>query len=196
MATKENDTHKKDNDTPKKGEAELALTGGQRITGKIVHGKRTGLSAIEQGMKARGELDENNQPIAAEEKESTSTESAKVANDARTDKEKAADKKLELLFEEREKAAGDNSPHKVEETLYVGPISAEAIAAATGQKVSYKWVQAQPTTEDGLFHSFVAAHPSAKRDTFKIDPENKIDPTLRTYLERTRPQRKPASTID
>lgn len=73
---------------------------------------------------------------------------------------------------------------KSSETLYQGKISAEAIAAATGEKVSIVFVQEMPTTEEGLFYHFQQYHPSAIRDTFKIDLENKIDPTLRTSLER------------
>jgi hypothetical protein len=73
---------------------------------------------------------------------------------------------------------------KTSQTLYQGKLSAEAIAGATGEKVSVVWEQAMPTTEDGCFHSFQQYHPSAIRDTFKIDPSNTIDPTLRTSLER------------
>ena len=53
----------------------------------------------------------------------------------------------------------------------------------TGEKVSIVMEINEPTTEDGLFYNFQCYHPSAKRDTFKIDLENKIDPTLRTHLE-------------
>lgn len=73
---------------------------------------------------------------------------------------------------------------KTSETLYQGKLSAEAIAAATGEKVSVVWEQAMPTTEDGCFYSFQQYHPSAMRDTFKLDVTNTIDPTLRTSLER------------
>jgi len=161
------------------------LHNGVRLTGNVVHGVDNKLSSAEQGMKARGELDENNNPIAPEVREGTSTKGADAANAARTEKEKATDIKLEEIAKEREQAGV--GPIKVDETLYVGPLTATAIAAATGQEVSVKWEQAQPTTEDGCFWSFVAYHPSAKRETFKIDVENKEDPTKRTYLERTAP---------
>lgn len=73
---------------------------------------------------------------------------------------------------------------RTSETLYQGKLTAEAIAGATGEKVSVVWEQAMPTTESGCFHSFLQYHPSAIRDTFKIDPTNTEDPTLRTSLER------------
>lgn len=72
---------------------------------------------------------------------------------------------------------------KTSETLYQGKLSAEATAAATGEKVSAVFVQEMPTTEDGVFYHFLQYHPSAKRDSFKIDATNTIDPTLRTSLE-------------
>jgi hypothetical protein len=68
--------------------------------------------------------------------------------------------------------------------LYKGKLSAEAIAGATGEKVSVVMVVEMPTTEDGVFYHFQQYHPSAIRDTFKIDASNSIDPTLRTSLEK------------
>jgi hypothetical protein len=72
---------------------------------------------------------------------------------------------------------------KTGETLYQGDLTAEATAAATGERVSIKWHQAHPTTEDGCFWAFQQYHPSAIRETFKIDASNTTDPTLRTSLE-------------
>ena len=169
------------------------LANGVRIAGNIEHGKPPALNPALRGMKARGELDENNQPVAADEKvanDKGAVAAAEEANAARSEKEKATDAKVEVLNEAKAETA--NGPVKVEEQQYVGPITATAIAAATGQEVSYFWEQAQPTTVDGLFWSFIQAHPSARRDTFKVDPTNTDDPTKRTYLERTRPVRVPA----
>lgn len=127
--------------------------GGVGIQGKVVSGKNTKLSAKEQGQLARGEIDEAGEPTGKE----------------------AAPKKNAIV--------GAGRVSKPEETLYVGKFSAEAIASATGEKVSVVAVQAEPTTEEGLFYHFQQYHPSAKRETFKFDMENKIDPTLRTHLE-------------
>lgn len=85
---------------------------------------------------------------------------------------------------EPERPPGGVKVVKVDRTLYQGKISAEAIAGATGEEVSAVFVQEEPTTEDGLFYHFQQYHPSAIRDTFKIDPTNTLDPTKRTYLER------------
>lgn len=90
-------------------------------------------------------------------------------------------------LEPTDKAAKDRNAVRViktSETLYQGPITASATASATGEKVSFKWDQAMPTTHKGLFNSFLAAHPSADYDTFEVDTDNKIDPTLRTSLEK------------
>jgi len=131
-------------------EATTLSSGGVAIEGKVLVGKKTKLSAKEQGQLARGEIDESGEPTG-----------------------KA--KPLEEIL--------NGKVSKPTETLYKGKISAEAIAAATGEKVSVVMEINEPTTEDGLFYNFTCYHPSAKRDTFKIDLENKIDPTLRTHLE-------------
>lgn len=74
---------------------------------------------------------------------------------------------------------------KTGETLYHGPLSAEATSSVTGEKVSLKWEQAQPTTEEGCWHSFNHHYGGmCIRDTFKLDPKNEVDPTLRTSLEK------------
>lgn len=172
---------------------EIAHTtsGGVAVAGNVTVGEDNKLSAKEQGQKARGELDENGNPtttnkVAEAEKAASASASAKAVESGLTEKEKAVDAALEERIKVL-KAAGEYPSGRVvevDEPLYRGKISAEAVASATGQKVSVVWDQAEATTEDGLFHSFVAYHPSAKRDTFKIDPQNKIDPTLRTYLEK------------
>lgn len=70
------------------------------------------------------------------------------------------------------------------ETLYSGWLTGKAVAGATGEPVSIKWKQEHPTTKWGCFFSFLAYHPSARWDTFEIDPTNESDNTLRTYLEK------------
>lgn len=124
------------------------MDNGTVVEGNVVTGKKTKLSAKEQGQLARGEIDEAG--------ESTGKEIKK--DDVRT--------------------------LKTEETLYVGHLTASAVASATGQKVSVVWDQAMPTTKKGCFWSFQQYHPSADFDTFEIDTENKTDPTLRTSLEK------------
>jgi hypothetical protein len=79
---------------------------------------------------------------------------------------------------------GDVKTVKVKYPLYQGKLTCTADAAATGEEVSVVMVVAEPTTEDGVFYHFQQYHPSAIRDTFKIDPTNTDDPTKRTYLER------------
>lgn len=79
---------------------------------------------------------------------------------------------------------GDTRTVKSDMTLYQGKITMHAVAGATGEKVSVVAVQAEPTTEHGLFHHFLQYHPSAIRDTFEVDPDNETDPTLRTSLEK------------
>jgi hypothetical protein len=136
---------------PKGEKVDHTTTSGVQLQGKVIFGKKTGLTPKQQGQKARGELDENLQPK-----------------------------------DEGTPPAEERDPVKVIKpsmTLYHGEISAEAIAGATGEPVSIRWVQEEPTTEDGLFHSFLAYHPSAIRDSFKVDVTNSIDPTKRTYLE-------------
>jgi hypothetical protein len=137
---------------PKAEKVDHTTTSGVQLQGKVIFGKKTGLTPKQQGQKARGELDENLQPK-----------------------------------DEGTPPADERDPVKVIKpsmTLYHGEISAEAIAGATGEPVSIRWVQEEPTTEDGLFHSFLAYHPSAIRNTFKVDATNSvIDPTKRTYLE-------------
>ena len=75
---------------------------------------------------------------------------------------------------------------KSKHTLYVGKLSASAESAKTGEPISYVWEQMMPVTEEGAYRVFEAAHGvgSVLRDTFKLDPSNEIDPTLRTALER------------
>ena len=148
MATKTTETK-----AEKDGKVDHITAGGVGIQGKVVTGKKTKLSAKEQGQLARGEIDESGEPTGKEVKP----------------------KKNAIV--------GQGRISKPTETLYQGKISAEAIAAATGEKVSAVFEQAEPTTEDGLFYHFQQYHPSAKRDSFKIDTDNKIDPTLRTHLE-------------
>ena len=128
---------------------QVVMDNGTVVDSKVVTGKKTKLSAREQGQLARGEIDESGEPTGKEVKPKDPVRTIKTC-----------------------------------ETLYQGKLSAEAVAAATGEKVSVVWEQAMPTTEDGCFYSFLQYHPSAIRDTFKIDPENKIDPTLRTSLEK------------
>jgi len=143
--------------TAKAKEAKTSTTtnSGVVLEGDVITGADNKLSQKEQGQLARGEVDENLEPTS-----------------------KGESKPLPG-------SPGDVKTVKVAGKLYQGWITAEATAAATGEQVSVKWNQAEPTTEDGLFHSFLAYHPSAIRDTFKVDPENKIDPTKRTYLERS-----------
>jgi hypothetical protein len=144
MAKKQ--TRKAEGETPTN---QTVLSNGTVVQSKVVTGKKTRLTARQQGQLARGEIDENLEPTG---------KAAKDKNAVRT--------------------------IKTSETLYQGPITASAIASATGEKVSFKWDQAMPTTHKGLFHSFLAAHPSADYDTFEIDSENVTDPTLRTSLEK------------
>lgn len=68
--------------------------------------------------------------------------------------------------------------------LFRGKLTVSATAAATGEPVSVVFDQVMPTTEEGIFYHLQQYHPSAIRDTMKIDPENKADPTLRTSLEK------------
>ncbi len=134
--------------------AKTVLTdSGTEITGKVITGRKTNLSAKEQGQLARGEIDEAGDPTG------------------------------KVMKPKKNSALGGVRTSAPTETLYRGKISAEAIAAATGEKVSVVFEQVEPTTEDGLFYHFQQYHPSAKRDSFKIDPTNRIDPTLRTHLE-------------
>lgn len=71
------------------------------------------------------------------------------------------------------------------ETLYQGWMSGEAVAGTTGEVVSNRWYQSEPSTEDECFRTLFNYHGSSlKRETFKLDPSNTIDPTKRTYLER------------
>jgi hypothetical protein len=128
---------------------QTVLSNGTVVQSKVVTGKKTRLTARQQGQLARGEIDENLEPTG---------KAAKDKNAVRT--------------------------IKTGETLYQGRLTAEAVAAATGEKVSVTWEQAMPTTEDGCFYSFQQYHPSAIRDTFKLDPDNELDPTLRTSLEK------------
>lgn len=172
---------------PTKTEQQFVTHSGAVIESKVIKGKDHKLTAQQQGQKARGELDENLEVIPGKEpagEKLNLTAGSAAANAALTDKEKARDKQIEERNKYLEESGEGRKTVKVSEPLYHGKISAEAIAAATGEKVSVVWEQAQPTTEDGLFHSFLAYHPSAKRDTFKIDTDNEIDPTLRTYLEK------------
>jgi hypothetical protein len=73
---------------------------------------------------------------------------------------------------------------KTDLPLYQGTLTAKAVSAETGEEVSFRWEQAMPTTEEGCFYSFQAAHPRAIRETFVLDVTNTTDPTLRTALER------------
>lgn len=93
------------------------------------------------------------------------------------------DEKGDATGKEPERKPGDTKVVSVKETLYQGTISAEATAAATGEPVSVRFEQMEPTTEDGLFYHFQQYHPSAIRSSFEIDTDNKIDPTKRTHLE-------------
>jgi hypothetical protein len=124
--------------------------GGVVYEGNVVTGRKTKLTAKEQGQLARGEIDEAGEPTG---------------------------KKIEPKGEKVVEAG---------ETLYVGQLSAEATSTKTGQKVSYTWVQGEPVTEEGCYRVMESAHGvgSLKRETFKLDPENEIDPTLRTPMER------------
>jgi hypothetical protein len=124
--------------------------GGIFVDAKVVTGRKTKLSAKEQGQLARGEIDESGEPTGKEIKR----------DDVKT--------------------------IRSSETLYRGTLSAEAISAKTGEEISYRWDQAMPATEEGCYRAFESAHGvgSVKRDTFKLDPDNKIDPTKRTSLER------------
>jgi len=126
------------------------------VQGKVVVGRKPKLSPEEQGQLARGEID--------------------AAGEVTAKGEKAA--------EEAAATAGDLRTVKPTETVYQGWMTGKAIAASTGEPVSNRWYQAEPAPKDGCFHSFRQYYPSAKRETFELDLENKTDPTLRTYLER------------
>lgn len=127
--------------------------GGTQIEGKIVTGRKSRLSAKEQGQLARGEIDEAGDPTG-----------------------KPIQAKRSVL-------KNNVLVSKPTETLYKGMLTLSGIAAATGEPVSVRCEQAEPTTEDGLFYHAQQYHPSIKRDGFKIDPTNRDDPTLRTHLE-------------
>lgn len=154
MATKDEKADAKPESKPAKSKDETLTHAGVAIQGKVITGKKNRLTQKEQGQLARGEIDSDLNPI---------------------DK---GDKPTDLAN------LGAPKTSKPEMTLYQGDLTLHAIAGATGQPVSIKMTQAEPTTEDGVFHSMQAYHPSAIRDTFKIDAENKTDPTLRTYLEK------------
>lgn len=126
-------------------------TTGTPLKGKVIIGRKTKLSAKEQGQLARGEIDEAGDPTG---------------------------KPIQLGKGKRGVTVAEP-----EETLYQGKFTLHARAAATGEPVSVVCEQVEPCTEDGLFYHFLQYHPSAIRSTFKIDADNRTDPTLRTHLE-------------
>lgn len=142
-----------------KSENGFVNSGGTVIEGEVKKGKDNKLSAKEQGQLARGETDENGDLVEGKQESITET-LAKGDYPSRT-----------------------RTQAPVDQTLYHGKITMSGIAAATGQKVSVAPTVVEPTTMDGLFYHFQQYHPSAIRDSFEIDLENKEDPTLRTYLE-------------
>lgn len=181
---------KAENESDNNG-GDFVTTGGAVIQGDVTVGKENNLTAREQGQVARGEVDENGKPkadnkVAEAEKKANAKASAAAVESGLTDKEKAVDA---ALVERRKvlEAAGETAGVKIVKTdakLYVGKLTVSGTAGATGEPISIVYEQAEPTTEDGVFWAFRAYHPSALRDkTFKIDPENKDDPTLRTYKE-------------
>lgn len=141
-------TKKAEGETPAKNQT--VLDNGTVVQSKVVTGKKTRLTAREQGQLARGEIDENLEPTG---------KAAKDKNAVRT--------------------------IKTDETLYQGDLSAEGINIVTGEKVSYKWHQPMPTTEDGCYRVMNYAYgENIRRDSFVLDTKNEIDPTLRTSLEK------------
>lgn len=143
--------------TQDKAAAKSTVTdNGTIIQDKVIVGEKNKLSPKEQGQQARGEINEKGEKTAKAEK--AEGDLSKIGPGPKT--------------------------VKTGEKLYQGQITATATAGATGEKVSMRWDQSYPTTEDGLFHSFLAYHPSAVRDTFVVDPSNTDDPTLRTHLEK------------
>jgi hypothetical protein len=133
-----------------KANAGTVLSNGVAVEAKVIKGRKTKLSAKEQGQLARGEIDEAGEPTGKE-----------VEKD-------------------------DVKTIRSNETLYQGTLSAEAVSAKTGEKVSYRWDQAMPATEEGCYRAMESAHGpgSLIRDTFVLDHRNEIDPTLRTAMER------------
>src|SRR6476620_1918610 len=93
---------KKSNASEAKATADnQTLHNGTVVDAKVVTGKKTKLTAKEQGQLARGEIDEAGEPTGKEIKPKDAVRTIKTG-----------------------------------ETLYQGKLSAEATAAATGEKVS------------------------------------------------------------
>jgi hypothetical protein len=170
---------------------DFVTTGGEIIQGEVIVGIDNKLTAKEQGQKARGELDENGKlkpdnRAAEAEKAADSKASAAAVESGLTEKEKATDK---ALVERRKvlAAAGEVSGVRIIKPtipLYQGWLTVSGKASTTGEDISFTYEQAEPTGEEGVYHAFKSYFPAAKREGMKIDPENKDDPTKRTFLER------------
>ena len=175
----------------KEAAAENTFTtaGGNLVQGDVITGKDNKLTSQQQGAKARGELDENNQPIdqgdkAAEAEKASTGAGVKAIEAALTPQEKATNAKVEDRLKVLEAAGEGPVVRKAGEKLYQGWLTVTGTANTTGEEISVKYEQAEPTGEDGVYHAFRSHFPAAKREGMKIDPENKADPTKRTYLER------------
>ena len=179
-------TKKSEDQTTEDG---FTTAGGVLVQGEVIVGTDNHLTSQEQGAKARGELDENGNPIsgadkvAEAEKAANAQASAKAVESGLTDKEKAVDAALVERRKVLEAAGEGPQVLQAKDTLYQGWLTVGGVASTTGEEISVKFEQAEAETEDGVFRAFRSYFPAAKREGFWIDPKNEKDPTLRTYLE-------------
>ena len=157
----------------------------------VVRGNTRGLTIDQQTKEARGETDEKEDKEKAEGKaDGRDKEAEKLLEEAFPER-KAINLRVEARREHAKKAGFDiNRPaskFKVEKVgkgkQYVGMVTCESVHGETQERISARIELPTPRGEDYVFYAFQQHHPHATREDFKIDPENKIDPNLRSRYE-------------